>query len=420
MNLRAVPLLGLCLWLGGGLTASAGDVDWLPPDFPPPNPDGPTIYDGPAITPEQGKAALAAVLRRFPNPVSWRAYAAHVRRRIQEGANLSPWPRRTPLNPVLSNRRTYDGYSVENVVFESVPGYFVTGNLYRPINGQAKHAAMLVTHGHNWTKITRPELYASHGRFKADTQACCASLARMGAVVLVIDMFAFGDSIPIFGQEVHRQPFAMTIQIWNAIRAVDFLQSLEEVDQARIGVTGESGGGTQAFLLAALDERIAVSVPVVMVSSHWFGGPCEGGLPIHRSADHFASNPVIAALTAPRPMLLVSDGKDWTANTPDVEFPFVRAIYRYHGAEENVANVHLADEGHDYGPSKRAAMHRFVAPRLGLEPGAVFDTAGNIDESRITIEPPERMHVFNEKHPLPARALRTAAAVEAVLKALQQ
>ena len=398
---------------------AAGPLDWLPADFPPPAANGPTIYDK-AITPEQGRAALEAVSRQFPDRASWSAYAQHVRQRVQEGANLAPWPRRTPLNPVIRNRRVYDGYSVENVVFESVPGYFVTGNLYRPLTGAGPHPAVLSTHGHTWTPVTKPELWATHGRFQANVQIRCGALARMGAVVLSIDMFAFGDSIPIFGQEAHRQPFALTIQIWNAIRAVDFLASLDEVDPQRIAVTGESGGGTQAFFLTALDDRIALSVPAVMVSAYWFGCSCEGGLPVHRSADHFASNPVIAALAAPRPMLLISDGKDWTAHTPEVEFPFLRSIYRYFGAEDHVANVHLPEEGHDYGPSKRAALYRFIAPRFGLDLGAVTDPAGETDESRVTVESPEQMHCFDAAHPVPARAMRTAAAVAAVVKSLQE
>lgn len=173
--------------------AGADRLDWLPADFPPLAADGPTIYEGNGLTQEQGKAALDAVSRRFPDRASWTGYAAHVRQRLQEGARLAPWPRRTSLDPVIRERRDYDGYSVENVAFESVPGYFVTGNLYRPTVAKPPHAAVLATHGHTWTKITAPELYATHGRFKADVQARCGALARMGAVVFSIDMFAFGE-----------------------------------------------------------------------------------------------------------------------------------------------------------------------------------------------------------------------------------
>src|SRR6185503_15337075 len=129
-------------------------------------------------------------------------------------------------------------------------------------------------------------------------------------------------------------------------------------------------------------------------------------MPVHRSADHFANNVMIAALAAPRPMLVISDGKDWTLNVPKVEYPFLQHLYNYYGVEEKVNNVHLPDEGHDYGPSKRAALYRFMAERLGLNLAAMQDANGKIDESRITIERAGPQHVFTESDPLPSRALR--------------
>ena len=382
--------------------------------------NGPALCQANYLKPEQGKAVLDAALTQFPNRESWDAYSRHVRERIQEGAGLAPWPRRTPLNPIIRARRVYDGYTVENVAFESVPGYFVTGNLFRPLNAKPPYAAVLATHGHAG-KINKPEDYDHYARFAPSMQARCAALARMGAVVLSVDMFGMGDSILEVGEEAHRRPFSMTIQAWDNMRAIDFLLSLEGVDPHRVAVTGESGGGTQAFLLTALDSRVAVNVPVVMVSAHFFGGcPCESGLPIHRSADHFVNNAMIAALAAPRPMLVVSDGKDWTANVPKVEYPFLQKIYAYYAAEGNVMSVHLPAEGHDYGPSKRAAMYRFMAERFGLNLAAIQDADGKIDESQITIEHAGPMHVFDDNFPLPARALREAAAVEHALRELQR
>jgi dienelactone hydrolase len=279
------------------------------------------------------------------------------------------------------------------------------------LNLKAPYAVILATHGHE------PDLQT---RFSANTQYRCAALARMGAVVFALDMFGYGDSIQEVGAAVHEHPFSMTIQLWDNMRALDFLLLLPGADTKRVAVTGESGGGTQSFILTALDSRVKLSVPVVMVSSYFFGGcPCESGLSIHRSKDHFANNAMIAALAAPRPMLVVSDGADWTKDTPAIEYPFLKKIYDYYDAVTNVANVHLPNEGHDYGPSKREAMYRFVSEKFHLNLAPIQDSNGKIDESHIIIEEPESLHVFNKNFPLPQNTLRSATAVESALEKLQ-
>jgi hypothetical protein len=412
-------LLPTALLALGSAWATTPAVTWVPNGLPPPPASGPALTQGAYLKPDQGKDILDQALARFPDRGSWEAYAGFARQRMQQALGLSPWPKRTPLNPVLRKKRTYDGYTVENVAFESIPGYFVTGNLYRPLNARPPYAAMLSTHGH-YRPVSKLEDYDNHARFWPGMQARCASLARMGAVVLSIDMFGYGDSMQLVGQDAHRTPFALTLQVWNAMRAVDFLTSLEGVDPARIGVSGESGGGTQTFLLTALDPRIAASAPVVMVSSYFFGGcACESGLPIHRSSDHFVNNAMIAALAAPRPQLLVSNGKDWTQHNPTIEFPFLQRVYGYFGATGAVHNVHLADEGHDYGPSKRAALYRFVAPLFRLDLAAVQGADGQIDESKVTMEKSAQLRAFDAAFPIPHHALHDAAAIEKRLRSLQ-
>jgi hypothetical protein len=410
--MRRLHLSGWLLLVVVLSVAAESAAGWVPAGLPPAPPDGPALCPRDYLAPEQGRAVLDAALTAFPDAASWDRYAAHARNRIQEGAGLTPWPRRTPLHPFLHSRREYAGYSVEAVAFESVPGFFATGNLYRPLGRSGRLPAVLSTHGHT-SGVSGAGDYDRHGRFHPSAQTRAAMLARQGAVVLAIDMFGYGDSIEQVGQEAHRTPFAMTMQLWNAIRALDYLTSRDDVDPARLAVTGESGGGTQAFLLAALDARVAVSVPVVMVSSYFFGGcPCESGRPIHRSTDHFVSNAMIAALAAPRPQLIVSDGKDWTRHVPEIEFPFLRTLYARCGAIDRVQNVHLPDEGHDYGPSKRAAMYAFLAQQVGLDafPGG---------EEAIVVLPAAQLRVFDQQHRLPEHAARDAAAVEQALRALQ-
>jgi len=349
-------------------------------------------------TEEQALEQLKRFKASYPTLELWKKKAEIIRKGILNGSDLNPLPKRTPLNAVRTGKREYGNYAVENVAFESLPGVFVTGSLYYPTNPSGKLAGILCPHGH-WSK---PEDY---GRFRADMQNRCASLARMGAYVYSIDMVGYGE-MKDWGWE-HKHPKALKQQLWNGIRAVDFLLSLENVDPARIAVTGASGGGTQSFLLTAVDDRIAVSVPVVQVSAHFFGGcVCESGMPIHKSRKHETNNVEIAALAAPRPMLLVSDGDDWTKNNPKVEFPHIQGIYKLFGKEGNVENAHFPNEGHGYEFSKRKAVYPFLAKHLKLNLQAIKDRDGNLTEVGIVIEPYDKLVVFNKENPLPSYTIK--------------
>lgn len=365
--------------------------------------DSSMLCQGSYYTETEGKAALEKFSENYHHQKSWEKRATPIRQGIIEGGNLKNIPTKNGLKPTIHSKRVYDGYTVENVAFESFPGFFVTGNLYRPVKSQASYAAIVAPHGHNKT---------TDMRYLEVVQKRCATLARMGAIVLAYDMIGYGES----DQCSHKHPDALTIQTNNSLRAVDFLLSLPNVDPERIGVTGESGGGTQTFLLTALDKRIAVSVPVVMVSAHFFGGCiCESGKPIHKSPTHQTSNVEIAALAAPRPLLLVSDGADWTKNTPQTEYPFIRTIYTFYGKEKLVENAHLPDEGHDYGINKRKAVYPFLAKHLNLRLENVTNAQGTIDESFVTVEGIPKLQVFNAAHPRPAYAIKGDEAVSKML-----
>jgi dienelactone hydrolase len=336
---------------------------------------------------------------KYKNLEEWEKRATVIREGILKGAELSPLPKKGRINPIYRNSRTYDGYTVVNVAFESTPGVFVTGSLYKPTGIEGKIPAVLCPHGH-WSTD------GDYGRYRADMQKRCATLAKMGAVVMSIDMVGYGEMRQVGW--IHRHPKTLKLQLWNSIRSVDFLCSLPEVDASRIGVTGASGGGTQTFLLTAVDDRVAVSVPAVMVSAHFFGGCVgESGMPIHRSANHETNNVEIAALVAPRAQLLISDGGDWTKNVPDVEYPYIQNIYKFYGKTGLVENAHFPDEGHDYAYSKRKAMYPFMAGHLGLDTKKVLDENGEYDESGVVIEEPYQMHVFNSIFPFPVTAVAT-------------
>lgn len=333
---------------------------------------------------------------------SWEKRAEMIREGIIDGMGLNKMPAiEGAFNPIVRNTREMDGYIVENIALESFPGFYITGNLYRPRAEKEKYPAVLCPHGHLPDK-----------RLREDMQRRCAALARMGAIVFTYDMVGFGES----QQVSHRMPIALLLQTWNSTRVLEYLLSREDVDGEKIGMTGGSGGGTQTFVLTAIDKRITVSAPVVQVSAHFFGGCiCESGMPIHKSEHHQTNNVEIAALCAPRPLLLISNGQDWTRNTPRIEYPYIQKVYAQYDAEHKVENVHLAGEKHDYGYSKRVIMYNFMAHHLGLSIGSLPYNNG-YREDFVTLLSQEQLKVFSKENPIPPGALEGNEAVIKFLK----
>ncbi|MBM1107430.1 acetylxylan esterase [Aurantibacter crassamenti] len=332
---------------------------------------------------------------------SWEKRRDRIKRGIIEGMQLEKMPKISgSFNTIIHSKREMDGYTVENIAIESFPGFYVSGNLYRPIGDKEKYAAVLSPHGHLADK-----------RYTHYIQKRAAVLARMGAIVFAYDMVGYGEN----DQTNHKMPIALLLQTFNSQRVLDYLISRPDVDATRIGMTGGSGGGTQTFMLTAIDDRISVSIPAVQVSAHFFGGcVCESGMPVHQSADHQTNNVEIAALCAPRPLLMISDGGDWTSNTPRVEYPYVQKVYALYNAENRLENVHLPLERHDYAYSKRAAAYNFFKHHLKLPFNTPYDDG--FDESYVTILATDDLRVFNEKHPRPKNALMGEEAIMKYLK----
>lgn len=354
-------------------------------------------------TEDEANLMMKKFASEWDDLASWEARAKKIRQGILDGMQWDKMAKfeNAPLNPIVHSTREMDGYIVENIAIESFPGFFVTGNLYRPTREQDQYAAVLCPHGHLQDK-----------RFTDYIQYRCATLARMGAVVFAYDMVGYAESTQIN----HKMPIALLLQTWNSKRVLDYLLSRPDVDPERIGMTGGSGGGTQTFVLTAIDDRVKVSVPAVQVSAHFFGGcVCESGMPIHKSKTHQTNNVEVAALCAPRPLLVISDGGDWTSNTPRIEYPYLQKVYALYNAEHKVENVHLAHERHDYGYNKRTAAYNFFAHHLNLNAGAVPYDNG-YQEDFVEILPREKLVVFDEEHPRPQHALEGDEAVMAFLK----
>ena len=353
-------------------------------------------------TEEEGKAFLQQMNQTYTNSKEWKNRAKEIKKQILKGLDLEKFPKKHPLNPIMGQVRKYDGYQVQNVAFESLPGVYITGSLYMPIEKKEQIPGILSPHGH-WTNP------GDVGRYRPDAQKRFAAMARMGAMVWAYDAVGYGQMEEL-GWE-HKHPEALKLQTWNSIRGIDFLLSMG-ADPKKIAATGASGGGTQTFLVTAIDDRVDVSVPVVMVSAHFFGGcVCESGMPIHKRNDFQTNNVEIAALAAPRPMLLVSIGNDWTLNNPKVEYPHIQYIYSLMGHPKLVENVHLPEDFHGYDENKRMAVYPFLAKHLGLDLSKALNADGTLNEGMIVIEDQKKLYPFDEKNPFPANATKHNDAV---------
>ncbi|MFM9118649.1 MAG: alpha/beta hydrolase family protein [Planctomycetota bacterium] len=362
------------------------------------------------------------------SPQEWQQRAERVRRQILVSQGLWPLPKPTPLNPVIHGKVERDGFTVERVYFESLPGFFVTGSLYRPTKAASgKRPGVLCPHGHwnngrfydNGEEGVKKEIadgaekYPEGGR--SPLQARCMQLARMGCVVFHYDMIGYADNKQLSFELAHRfakqRPEMNTVENWglyspqaethlqsimglqtlNSIRSLDFLLTLPDVDPARIGVTGASGGGTQTMLLGAIDPRPAVAYPAVMVSTAMQGGcTCENCSLLRVDT----GNIEFSAMFAPKPQGM-SAANDWTKEMETKGFPQIKKQYELLGAADNVMLKATINFGHNYNYVNRAAMYNWFNKHLKI---GLPEPIEEGDYKRLSIA---EMTVWDDQHPAP-------------------
>jgi hypothetical protein len=371
----------------------------------------------------------------FPfNPPSslseWDTRREQVRRQILVAEGLWPMPAKTPLNAVIHGKVEGDGFTVERVYFESAPGFYVTGSLWKPKTIKGKVPAVMFAHGH-WKDArlslsepqkVREEIAIGAERFEKGGssifQSLCVQLARMGCIVWQWDMLSDSDSIQFSREIVHtfakQRPEAnqtenwglyspqaeahlqsiMGLQTWNAVRGLDFLLSLPEVDPERTAITGASGGGTQTMLLAAIDDRIKLSFPCVMVSTSMQGGcTCENASLLRIGT----GNVEFAGLFAPKPQGM-NTADDWTKELATKGFPDLQKLYATHGKKDNVFLLRGEHFKHNYNAVTRSAFYTFVNKHFKLGfPSPVIEQ----DYEPLT---KEQLTVWDDKHPAPKAA----------------
>lgn len=325
-------------------------------------------YEYPRRQPEDGQKMINWLTSLYSNKIEWEARRDTLRKEVRERLGIDKLlPLCSKEKPEYSKIRKFDGYTVQNFRLKTVNGHTVCGSIYAP-TGKGKHPLIICPNGH-----------FSNGRYGKVQQLRLGTLARMGAICVDYDLWGWGESADEVGSKAHQTSEAHVMQALNGIRILDWMIQRKDVDTKRIGVNGGSGGGTQTVLLTVLDDRYTAANPVVSVSS-WFDGgcPCESGMPI-QLAGGGTCNAELAAMFAPKPMMLVSDGGDWTSTTPELEYPYLQRIYGFYGAKDKVSNIHLPKERHDFGDNKRNAVYKFFIDTFNLD-------ASKLDESKVTIE----------------------------------
>ena len=337
--------------------------------------------------------------RTYRSLAEWNARREHLRKQILSAAGLYPLFPKNDLRPQVFGRIENRDYSIEKVLLETLPGYYLGGNLYRPLRAAPPEGfpAVLSPHGHwNYGRLEHTTI--------ASVPARAINLARQGYVVFAYDMVGYDDTVQTphdFGDKPVEELWAfgpLGVQLWNSIRAVDFLESLPGIDRRRIGVTGASGGATQTMLIAAVDDRIQFAAPANMVSFIMQGGSlCENAPNLRIDTN----NVEFASIFAPKPLLMTAATGDWTRNMLQEEYPAVKAIYNLYGASDKVQTL-LLDAPHNYNQPNREAMYAFFGKHALGE-----NDAAKLKEKPIRVEKLQDMLALHNRH-LPDNAISFA------------
>jgi dienelactone hydrolase len=352
---------------------------------------------------------------------AWDARRTELREQLLVATGLWPLPEKRPLNATIHGPIKRDGYTIEKVYFASVPGHYVCGNLYRPSgpvpDPKQSRPGVLFAHGH-WANGRLHDAGEKAAKASVDSkgepdmdrgryfmQAIPATLAKLGFTVFHYDMVGVADSTAIphasgFAdvQGELRLQSAMGLQTWNSIRALDFLAGLPDVDPKRLGMTGASGGGTQTFMLAALDDRLACAFPAVMVSTGMQGGcVCENCSLLRINT----GNVEIAGLFAPKP-LAMSAANDWTKDIMTKGYPELQQLYELYGAKGKVAAKAWLEYDHQYNVHAREFMYAWFMKHLQGKDEAPKEPAFK------PVAPTRELSVFDEKHPRPKDEVNAA------------
>ena len=330
------------------------------------------LYEYPRRHEAEGKMMLDWLSSLYNNKEQWEARRDTLRKEVRQRLELDAFLDSCTLKPLLSKVRKHDGYTTQNICIELTAGQHLFGTIYASTK-KGKHALIVCPDGH-WPY-----------RYRKDEQQRLGTLARMGAVCVDFDLYGWGESEKEVGEAAHHTSRAHVYQAACGYVLLDYmLKNRKDIDPERVGVMGGSGGGTHTVLLSLLDDRVTASAPVVHLASHFDGGcPCESGKPVQLSAGG-TCEAELAAVMAPKPMLIVSDGGDWTSSVPTLEFPYLQRIYGFYGAQDKVRNVHLPNERHDFKENKRNAVYDFFIDVFGLD-------RTMLDESKVTIEPDEAL-----------------------------